>query len=305
ASLLGALRRARCHANARTLGALSCQATVEVVALLTQLARTQSVGVFEAFREASVLERALALLLSSSSSVLHNTVWALMCEIARSPAEVGKQAMLDFLRDGKSMGRAIEAMRCGSTSLEAQPAHGESVGDISECQSQYVGTESVGCLGQLLGICTELRDLGRRRSEVQAALAQLDGWTEVVLPELRAFEAIQAEPLGGFLEEPEPEGHPSQTAAEAEAENVDVDELRLEDLRDINEDLDTELLLHLASKQQVHRQSQEDRRAMVQRGGALQEVQSWAKSRLRLRVASSRLPAAAPDPSEARPWLLR
>ncbi|CAE8612824.1 unnamed protein product, partial [Polarella glacialis] len=118
-----------------------------------------------------------------------------------------------------------------------------------------------------------LRDLGRRRSEVQAALAQLDGWTEVVLPELRAFEAIQAEPLGGFLEEPEPEGHPSQTAAEAEAENVGADELRPEDLRDINEDLDTELLLHLASKQQVHRQSQEDRRAMVQRGGALQEDQ--------------------------------
>merc|ERR1712232_619434 len=116
----------------------------------------------------------------------------------------------------------------------------------------------VGYMGNLRCICAELCELGGCMPEVATALARVEGWSEVVLPEIEAAEKLQSECLGG--RPPVAAGGSTSEfaclaamrAAIVNNFGVEVD-LSIEDLRDIDEDLDTQQVLDIAEVQTKQR----------------------------------------------------
>lgn len=248
--LLSDLRRARAHVHAETdpgVGFSHSRVTIEVLALLVQLARTREPLVLQHFLEAELLQRSVALLLRSTlSSALQNTVMALFSEVARCPSELAAETMLALLRDGVTMSSIFEALRRGPRIQQALEQSSES----EACRDDMIRhNPQPNFNGHLRAMCVELHHLGSRVEEVHQALHSLDGWAELVLPELEAAEQLEQQPLGGL---------PQTMAAEfsQEAEGQQHVDFSPEDLRDIDEDFDTELLLNLAGEQQLHRQAQ-------------------------------------------------
>merc|ERR1712232_865671 len=97
----------------------------------------------------------------------------------------------------------------------------------------------VGYMGNLRRICADLCELGGCMPEVATALARVEGWSEVVLPEIEAAEKLQSESLGGRPPAMDSTSELSCLAAmrAAMANNFGVEvDLSIEDLRDIDED---------------------------------------------------------------------
>eukprot|EP00930_Biecheleria_cincta_P036917 TRINITY_DN25300_c0_g1_i1.p1 TRINITY_DN25300_c0_g1~~TRINITY_DN25300_c0_g1_i1.p1 ORF type:complete len:740 (-),score=136.24 TRINITY_DN25300_c0_g1_i1:22-2241(-) len=267
--LLSDLRQARAHFHGHTyLGGSHanvspCRVTVEVFALLVQLARTREPLVYQHFLETALLQRSIALLLRSNlCSALQNTVVALFSEVARSCTELATESVVALLRDGETMSNVFEALRRSPSIQQAL----EQSSEIEACRDDMIRhSPQPNFNGQLRAICVELHHLGDRVQEVQQGLHCLDGWTELVVPELEAAERLEQQPLGGL-----PQTMSTEYNTDAEGQHVDFS---AEDLRDIDEDFDTEVLLNLAGRpysgeQQLHRQAQVQE-ALQKMGGSI------------------------------------
>eukprot|EP00931_Biecheleriopsis_adriatica_P068639 TRINITY_DN42569_c0_g1_i1.p1 TRINITY_DN42569_c0_g1~~TRINITY_DN42569_c0_g1_i1.p1 ORF type:complete len:795 (-),score=205.46 TRINITY_DN42569_c0_g1_i1:106-2490(-) len=259
--LLADLRRARAEAEANafrssaafTYDGQECASSLivtEALSMLVLLARTRNATAYKEFIDGRLLQRCLRLLFQRRwGTVVLNAVWAFVSEVSRCPLDLAQEAIVAFLREGETMGLIIEALRMARDTREGAEARmllareGGQVGDRGE--------PAVNFNGQLRGICADLRELGSRCQEVQECLQCLSGWSEVVLPELSAVALIEQEPLGGSPVLPEQDL--SIVAAAIGDETV---EFTPEDLRDLDEDFDTENLLSLASEQQLQRQAQ-------------------------------------------------
>ncbi|CAK8990333.1 Hypothetical protein SCF082_LOCUS2175 [Durusdinium trenchii] len=235
--LLAKLRRARAKLDEERLrnkmpqprqvpfsGALAVEATLALV----ELARVQDSDVLQVFLEQELLKRCVVhLFVRPWGAVMLNTVGALCLELIRSPQSSSVKALCLFLEDGAVMGRVAKALKA-----VAQETHRD-----------WYAPELTGLLRKILG---ELRDAGSTWSEVQERLDSLACWTEVVLPDLEEFAQLEQEPLGGF---------PKLDTPSFPMVNVDDVEFSPEDLRDLDEDLDTEFLLDLGHGQ-LQRQAQ-------------------------------------------------
>lgn len=235
--LLAKLRRARAKLDEERLrnkmpqprqvpfsGALAVEATLALV----ELARVQDSDVLQVFLEQELLKRCVVhLFVRPWGAVMLNTVGALCLELIRSPQSSSVKALCLFLEDGAVMGRVAKALKA-----VAQETHRD-----------WYAPELTGLLRKILG---ELRDAGSTWSEVQERLDSLACWTEVVLPDLEEFAQLEQEPLGGF---------PKLDTPSFPMVNVDDVEFSPEDLRDLDEDLDTKFLLDLGHGQ-LQRQAQ-------------------------------------------------
>jgi len=256
--VLAELRRAaqfrRADAAAEAAGRVSTGMVVEILSLLALLVKTGRAAVFEALLAANALPCCLELLLASaSSSVLHNAVRALVSEVLSSCA-MGPRLALSLLGAGPLMQRVVAEHRRDAEAREEGAA-----------RDRYRRSQ-VGFIGPLRGICTDLVRLATCAPEVAAALADIEGWAEAVVPEIEAAEQLAAEPLGGPLPEPAPNPtlpnfdcllamHGAMTD-----QGGDEIDLTLEDLRDINEDLDVQQMLNRAEQQMLDRADLQMRR---------------------------------------------
>ncbi|CAE7242629.1 unnamed protein product [Symbiodinium pilosum] len=129
-------------------------------------------------------------------------------------------------------------------------------------------------------ICAELREAGNRWPEVHMSLFTNDAWTEVILPDLEEFTQLEEEPLGGF----------DKCVGTGSVAIPGEVEFTPEDLRDIDEDFDTECLLSLAGEQMLQRQA----RVAAQKAGGT-EVDAPQEE------APQEEPAAVPAENEPGP----
>jgi len=124
-------------------------------------------------------------------------------------------------------------------------------------------------LGPLHCICVQLHTLGESFPEVESALVSLEGWLEVVVPEILAMESLKAEPLGGPMPDSSSSGNcdfDCMAAVRSAMGEMSAEvELSLEDLRDVNEELDLAEMVHMAD---FHRRRRE--KAVARGGGAAQ-----------------------------------
>lgn len=262
--LLSDLRRLRAQLHEHTyLGGANasvspCSVTVGVFTLMVQLARTREPLVYQQFLETALLQRSIALLLRSRlSSALQNTVMALFSEVARSCMDLATESVLALLQDGETMSSVFDALRRGPRIQQALEQSSES----ETCTDDVIKHSfQPNFNGQLRAICVELHHLGDRVQEVRQGLHCLDGWAELVMPELEAAAQLEQQPLGGL-----PQTMLADLTPEAEGQHVDFS---AEDLRDTDEDFDTEVLLNLAGEQQLHRQAQVQE-ALAKVGGSV------------------------------------
>ncbi|CAE7476915.1 unnamed protein product [Symbiodinium microadriaticum] len=245
--LIADLRRARaaheaetsrlCQTTQRSLKVADGPAAVEAMSLLVELARLQDSEVLQAFVEERVLPRSLRRLFDRSwGAVMLNAVTALCVEILRSPEPKGKEAAVSLLEEGHLLDRVAGVLRRQSEVREALSHRQDHKGELSMPQ----------LAAPLRKICAELREACSRWPEVHMGLFNLDAWTEVILPDLEEFAQLEEEPLGGF----DKLVNVGSVAIPGEVEFTP------EDLRDIDEDFDTECLLNLAGEQMLQRQAQ-------------------------------------------------
>lgn len=245
--LIADLRRARaaheaetsrlCQTTQRSLKVADGPAAIEVMSLLVELARLQDSEVLQVLVEERVLSRGLRRLFDRSwGAVMLNAVAALCVEIIRSPEPKGKEAAESLVEEGHLLDRVAGVLRRQSEVREALSHRQDHKGELSMPQ----------LAAPLRKICAELREASSRWPEVHMGLFNLDAWTEVILPDLEEFAQLEEEPLGGF----DKLVNVGSVAIPGEVEFTP------EDLRDIDEDFDTECLLSLAGEQMLQRQAQ-------------------------------------------------
>lgn len=221
---------------------------LEILCLFALLVKTGRAIVFEAMLVAEVLPRCLEMLLAcATSSVLQNAVWAVFSEVIGNK-EQGLQSVLALLGLGPLMLRVVAEQHRGSEARVAAAA----------CDRGPKGSRAhAGYAGHLRGICAELSRLGATVPEVATALARIEGWSEIVLPEIETVENLESEPLGGQHPEATGSALPNierlMALNSAMSDASDEVELSLEDIRDINEELDEQQMLDLADVQRRRR----------------------------------------------------
>lgn len=224
----------------------SGQLAVEATLILLELNRTQDSDILEIFLEHELLIRCIHhFFLGSCGSIMLNTVVAFCLEFIRGPQNASIQAVCRLLEEGGIMRRLAHALSSAAAFREAAAQKAK--------RDEPNPHEHTGLLRK---ICGELRDAGSMSPEVQERLDAMQCWTEVVLPELEEFAQLEQEPLGGIL------------SLESPSLPVKVDaEFTPEDLRDIDEDLDTEFILDLEKLSQ--------REALVAARKEDAQLQSW------------------------------
>ncbi|CAE7202330.1 unnamed protein product [Symbiodinium natans] len=242
--LIADLRRARAAHEAEA--SMLCQTTrsvkvadgpaaIEAMSLLVELARLQDSEVLQAFVEQRVLSRGVRRLFDRSwGAVMLNSVAALCVEVIRGPEPHGKEATESLLEEDL-LDRVAGVLRKQAEVREALSQRHDRKGELSMPQ----------LAAPLRKICAELREAGSRWPEVHMGLFTNDAWTEVILPDLEEFTQLEEEPLGGF----------DKLASVASVAIPGEVEFTPEDLRDIDEDFDTECLLSLAGEQMLQRQA--------------------------------------------------
>lgn len=214
----------------------SGELAVEATFILVELNRTQDSEILQVFLQQDLLTRCLHHILTpgpSPGSVMLNTVCALCLEVIRGPQNASIQAVCRFLEEGSAMGRLANALSTATAFREA------AVQKTNRDQRLVASPPEL--TGLLRKICAELRDAAGMSPEVQERLDSLQCWTEVVLPDLEEFAQLEQEPLGGFPKLESPSFFPV---------NMEDAGFTAEDLRDIDEDLDTEFLLDLGKLSQ-------------------------------------------------------
>lgn len=210
----------------------SGELAVEATFILVELNRTQDSEILQVFLQQDLLTRCLHHILTPGppGSVMLNTVCALCLEVIRGPQNASIQAVCRFLEEGNAMGRLANALSTATAFREAA---------VQKTNRDQVYPPEL--TGLLRKICAELRDAAGMSPEVQERLDSLQCWTEVVLPDLEEFAQLEQEPLGGFPKLESPSFFPV---------NMEDAGFTAEDLRDIDEDLDTEFLLDLGKLSQ-------------------------------------------------------
>lgn len=211
----------------------SGELAVEATFILVELNRTQDSEILQVFLQQELLTRCLHHILTPGpppGSVMLNTVCALCLEVIRGPQNASIQAVCRFLEEGSTMCRLANALSTATAFREAAVQKAN--------RDQAHPPELTGLLRK---ICAELRDAAGMSPEVQERLDSLQCWTEVVLPDLEEFAQLEQEPLGGFPKLESPSFFPV---------NMEDAGFTAEDLRDIDEDLDTEFLLDLGKLSQ-------------------------------------------------------
>ena len=252
--MLSRLRRSRAAAkveecqmreNMQRHVPFSGQLAVEATLILLELNRTQDSDILEIFLEHELLIRCIHhFFLGSCGSIMLNTVVAFCLEFIRGPQNASIQAVCRLLEEGGIMHRLAHALSSAAAFREAA---------AQKAKREANPHEHTGLLRK---ICGELRDAGSMSPEVQERLDAMQCWTEVVLPELEEFAQLEQEPLGGI------------PSLESPSLPVKVDaEFTPEDLRDIDEDLDTEFILDLEKLSQ--------REALVAARKEDAQLQSW------------------------------
>ena len=224
----------------------SGQLAVEATTILLELNRTQDSEILQVFLEHDLLIRCIHhFFVGSCGSIMLNTVVAFCLEIIRGPQNASIQAVCRLLEDGDVMRRLAHALSSAAAFREAV---------TQKAKREPNPHEHTGLLRK---ICGELRDAGSMSPEVQERLDAMQCWTEVVLPELEEFAQLEQEPLGGI---------PSLESPSLPVKVEDA-EFTPEDLRDLDEDLDTEFLLDLGKLSQ--------REAVVAARKEEAQLQSW------------------------------
>lgn len=227
------------------------------------LAKTGRAAVFQAALHARLLKRCLAVLMAPTwSSVLHNALLAVVLEFV-SNREQGLHVVLSLLDDGPLMrrivaelGQAALARAELAATLELEDAEA-SVGLGASAAAPRAGvrgrsTLQMGHIGHLRSICASLCEFGGRAAEVADALARVEGWSEVVLPEVEAMDKLQSEALGGpppCVSNGAEDGFDCLLAACANVDDlIEECDLSMEDLRDINEEYDAQQFLDIVGE---------------------------------------------------------
>jgi len=227
-------------------------ASVELLRLIVLVLRTGRADAAEAVASAGLLPCCLRTLLGAGrwSSVLHCAAGAILAEAARSGGGGGTEAagaagcmqpLLDLLADEPLMRQFVETIGAGGAAREAQGA------DLRPCSAGASRPKTqVAALGILRQWAAELCACAAEAHEVAASLACLEGWSDVVLPEVEHAERLREEPLGGPLPQVGGGGDAGSfdclavvQAAMARGEHSLVgleSALSLEDLRDLHEE---------------------------------------------------------------------
>lgn len=225
--------------------------TIEILRLLSLLARTGRVGVLDAFAHVDVVPRCLrALFACRWSSVLHCAATAVLTEVIRSRDRERAVQLLLTLVDRPEMRELVAVLQAARTAREALlTAELESAADgLGRAASPQAGS-----LGALRWFSKELCECAAEAPEVAEALSGIDGWTDVV-SEVEYSDRLRDEPLGGPL--PATEGAfdclAAVRAAVASASAHDAD-FSLEDMRDLHEEMDVTDLIQMSDLQRRRR----------------------------------------------------
>jgi len=224
----------------------------EVARLLALLAQTRRSSALAALRGANALSRCLGALLATPwSSILHSALRAVILEVIANEDD-GFAAVVAMIKDVEVMRQVVQEHRAAVEARNAIAAAAAAEEGEERQEPGFSPVEDVGYLGPLHSICAELYELGSRVPEVASALAAVEGWDEVVVPEILAMQTLQAEPLGGPT--PDVAGPTSplcnfdcmEAMRMAMGELNDEMDLSLEDLRDINEEFDMAQMVEMA-----------------------------------------------------------
>lgn len=234
--------------------------TIEVLRLLMHLAMPaaqlcSAVDVPDALARAEVLQRCLrALLTCRWSSVMHCALGAVLAEAIQATRErCGLPVVLALIEDTVLMRQLVSALCLAREAREVLAAEQEKLeaSDNAADLRPHTRAFQAGSLGVLRLFASQLCACAAEIPEIAAALDCLEGWSEVVVPEVEYFSRLREEPLGGPLPSL---GGPGafdclaavQAAVASGAVGEDNEDFSLEDLRDLNEELDMADLIQMS-----------------------------------------------------------
>lgn len=158
--------------------------TLEVLNLLTMLARTGSEEIFEGIHAHDLLPRCIQIFfLHPWSSMLHCSVRTMLAEVLSSTEGVRPALVLRLLQNGGLVERVVN---------EYREENKYSSGGRQRCPR-------VGYMGQLHHMCQGLGKFASQVQDCRTALEAVDGWLDVVQPAVSKTDRLHGEQLGGGI----------------------------------------------------------------------------------------------------------
>jgi len=214
--------------------------------LLAMLAKTGHPAVFESAEVVQALPRCLRVVFRYPwHNLLHNAVVSVIHEFA-AHGPLAAQLICTLLARRELVEQIV-------AELEHDALVQKSVAASTK--------QSAGYAGHLRAICLEIFSLSEQCASIREALDETEAWSSTLLPELEAIKKLESEPLGGSdprssAVSVRPEFDCISAMNTAMSNLTDEVDLNLEDLRDLDEELDAQQAIAMASAHAKRRQEE-------------------------------------------------